>query len=473
MSTAIVVGSGPNGLAAALTLAEKGVDVTVLEACADIGGGTRTSELTLQGVLHDDCSAVHPMTAASPFIQSQHLDKYGLRWCYPDIDMAHPFDDGHAAVLRTSINDTIEQFDDHDARNWKRLFAPLAIRFDELVTDVFRTPAHLPRHPGLLTRFASKAALPASMLARRWRSPHVQALFAGVAAHAFTPLTRPMTSAVGLMIISAGHRYGWPVAQGGSRAISDAMAARLAQLGGKIETDVVVTSLLDLPHTDLVLLDLAPRAVATIAGAEIPRRVRRAYQHYRHGPAAYKLDIAIEGDIPWTNPACRRAGTVHLGGTLAEIAAAEHDIAQGIMPRRPFVLVGQQYLADPTRSAGDMNPIWTYAHVPHGYRADVTKAVISQIERFAPGFGQQVRAIHVRNPSGLERHNANYIGGDILTGQNDPLQVIARPRPALDPYATGIPGVFICSAATPPGTGVHGMCGYNAAESALRYLKRL
>jgi phytoene dehydrogenase-like protein len=318
-----------------------------------------------------------------------------------------------------------------------------------------------------------KAALPARVLARRWRSPHVQALFAGVAAHASTPLTRPMTSAVGLMIISAGHRYGWPVAQGGSRAISSAMAARLAELGGKIETDVVVTSLLDLPRTDLVLLDLTPRAVASIAGTEIPRRLRRAYQHYRHGPAAYKLDIVIEGDIPWTNPECRRAGTVHLGGTLPEIAAAEGDIAQGVMPRRPFVLVGQQYLVDPTRSAGDMNPIWTYAHVPHGHRADVRQAVISQIERFASGFGQQVRAIDVRDPGALERHNANYIGGDILTGQNDPLQVIARPRPTLDPYATGIPGVFICSAATPPGTGVHGMCGYNAAQSALRYLERL
>jgi phytoene dehydrogenase-like protein len=473
MSTAIIVGSGPNGLAAALTLGERGVDVTVLEACADIGGGTRTSELTLEGLMHDDCSAVHAMTAASPFIQSMRLDDYGLRWCYPDIDLAHPFDDGHAATLRTSIDDTIEQFDDHDARIWKRLFAPLATRFDQLVTDVFRPLPHLPRHPGLLMRFGSEAALPANVLARRWRNPHVRALFAGVAAHAFTSLTRPMTSAVGLMIISAGHRYGWPVAQGGSRAISDAMAAKLAELGGKIETGVVVTSLRDLPRTDLVLLDLTPRAVATIAGAEMPRRVRRAYQRYRHGPAAYKLDIAIEGDIGWINPECRRAGTVHLGGTIAEIAAAERDIAHGVMPRRPFVLVGQQYLADPTRSAGEMNPIWAYAHVPHGYRADATGAVISQIERFATGFGRQVRAVHVRDPSALEHHNANYIGGDILTGQNDPLQVIARPRLALDPYATGIAGVFICSAATPPGAGVHGMCGHNAAESALRYLERL
>jgi phytoene dehydrogenase-like protein len=472
MSTAIVVGSGPNGLAAALTLAEKGVDVTVLEACADIGGGTRTSELTIPGLLHDDCSAVHPMAAASPFIQSQHLDDYGLNWCYPDIDLAHPFDDGRAAFLRTSIDDTIEQFDDRDARAWKRLFGSLAAHFDDLITDLFRPLVHVPRHPGTLTRFARHAVLPASMLVRRWRSPLARALFAGVAAHTFTPLTQPMTSAVGLMIISAGHRYGWPVAAGGSRSISDAMAARLIELGGKVATEVAVASLRDLPRTDVVLLDLAPHAVVRIADAELPRHVRRAYLHYRHGSAAYKLDIALDGDIPWTNPECRRAGTVHLGGTFAEIASAESDIAHDVMPLRPFVLVAQQYLADPTRTAGGRNPIWVYAHVPHRHRADVTATLLDQIERFAPGFGQQVRAVHVRKPDGLEFHNANYVGGDILTGRNDPLQVVARPRFALDPYRTGIPGVFICSAATPPGPGVHGMCGYHAAQSALRYLQR-
>jgi phytoene dehydrogenase-like protein len=472
MSTAIVVGSGPNGLAAALTLAEHGVDVTVLEAREAIGGGTRTSELTLPGLLHDDCSAVHPMTAASPFIQSQQLENYGLRWRYPEIDMAHPFDDGSAATLETSVVATATQFDGHDARAWRRLFAPLARRFDQLADDLFKPIVHIPRHPVALAGLGPKALLPASVLARVWRSEQARALFGGVAAHIYYPLTRPATSAVGLMITAAGHRYGWPVAEGGSRAITDAMAKRLGELNAKIETGVAVESLAGLPATDLVVFDLAPRAVAAIAGDRLPARVRRAYQRYRHGPGAYKLDIAVDGDVPWINAACRRAGTVHAAGTLGEIIAAERDIARGVMPVRPFVLVGQQYLADPSRSSGGKNPIWAYAHVPHGYTGDATDVVLNQIERFAPGFKDQVLAVHVRAPADLERYNPNYVGGDILTGRNDPVQVLLRPRVCPDPYQTGIPGVFICSAATPPGTGVHGMCGLNAARSALRYLRR-
>ncbi|MBV8930596.1 MAG: NAD(P)/FAD-dependent oxidoreductase [Mycobacteriaceae bacterium] len=473
MSTAIVVGSGPNGLAAALTLAEKGVDVTVLEACARIGGGTRTSELTLPGLLHDDCSAVHPMTAGSPFIQSQRLENYGLRWRYPEIDMAHPFDDGSAATLETSIDATAEQFDEHDARAWGRLFGPVAARFDQLRDDLFRPIMHIPKHPVALARFGAHAMLPATVLARTWRTEHARALFGGVAAHIYYPLTAPASSAVGVMITAAGHRYGWPVAEGGSRAISDAMATRLGEFKAKIETGVTVAALDELPAVDVVLFDLAPRAVAAIAGDRLSARVRRAYQRYRHGPAAYKLDIAIDGDIPWVNRACRRAGTVHLGGTFADIVAAERDVANGVMPQRPFVLVGQQYLADPTRSSGSQNPIWAYAHVPHAYSGDATSAVLDQIERFAPGFRGQVLKIHVRGPAEMHRYNANYVGGDILTGRNDPVQVLLRPHVSRDPYRTGIPGVFICSAATPPGTGVHGMCGFNAAQSALHHLERL
>jgi phytoene dehydrogenase-like protein len=472
MSTAIVVGSGPNGLAAALTMVENGVDVTVLEADARIGGGTRSSELTLPGLLHDDCSAVHVMAAASPFIQSQQLENYGLRWRYPDIDMAHPLDDGSAATLHTSVDTTAEQFDSHDSRAWRRLFAPLAQRFDQLRDDLFRPIVHIPKHPVALAGFGTRALLPATVLARMWRSEQARALFGGVAAHIYYPLTRPATSAVGLMIIAAGHRYGWPVAEGGSRAIADAMAKRLGELNAKIETGITVESLTDLPAADVVVFDLAPRAVAAIAGDKLPARARRAYQRYRHGPGAYKLDIALDGDIPWTNPACRRAGTVHVSGTFDEIVAAERDIAKSVMPRRPFVLVGQQYLADPSRSAGGKNPIWAYAHVPNGYTGNATDAVLNQIERFAPGFKDRVLAMHVRGPAELESYNANYIGGDILTGRNDPIQVLLRPQVRPDPYKTGIPGMFICSAATPPGTGVHGMCGHNAAQSALRYLRR-
>ncbi|HZA09797.1 NAD(P)/FAD-dependent oxidoreductase [Mycobacterium sp.] len=472
MSTAIIVGSGPNGLAAAITLAENGVEVTVLEAKPTIGGGTRTSELTLPGLLHDDCSAVHPMTAASPFIQSQRLENYGLRWRYPEIDMAHPFDDGNAATLHTSIDATANQFPDHDARAWRKVFAPLAQRFDRLRDDVFRPIVHFPEHPFALAGLGIQSMLPATVLARRWRTAQARALFGGVAAHIYYPLSRPATSAVGLMITAAGHRYGWPVAEGGSRSVSDAMAKRLAELEANIETGVTVESLSDLA-ADVVMLDLAPRAVAGIAGDKLPARVRRAYRRYRHGPGAYKLDIALDGDIPWRNPACRRAGTVHVGGTFEEIVAAERDIANGVMPRRPFVLVGQQYLADPTRSSAGRNPVWAYAHVPHGYTGDATEATLAQIERFAPGFKERVLAVHVRTPADLAAYNPNYIGGDILTGRNDPLQVLLRPRVSTDPYRTAIPGTYICSAATPPGTGVHGMCGHNAALSALRYLQRI
>lgn len=472
MSTATVVGSGPNGLAAAITLAEQGVQVTVLEAADTLGGGTRTSELTLPGLLHDDCSAIHTMTAASPFIQSQALSDHGLRWRYPEIDMAHPFDDGSAAILHTSITDTAAQFDPHDQRAWQRLFFPLSTRFDKLRDDVFRPIAHLPKHPLALSAFGIQALLPATILARKWRSEHARALFTGVAAHVYYPLTRPASSSVGLMITAAGHRYGWPVAEGGSASISAAMLKRLTELGARTATGVTVRSLAQLPPADVVIFDLAPRAVADIAGDALPGRVRRAYRRYRHGAAAFKLDIALDGDIPWTNEACRRAGTVHVAGTVAEIVKAEHDVARGAMPKRPFVLVCQQYLADPTRSAGGRNPIWTYAHVPHGYPGDATEAILDQIERFAPGFRRQIVKIHVRGPAALSDYNPNYIGGDIATGQNDPLQILIRPRPAIDPYSIGIPGMYICSAATPPGVGAHGMCGYNAAHSALRHLRR-
>ncbi|RIT97635.1 phytoene desaturase family protein [Mycobacteroides abscessus] len=473
MSTAVVVGSGPNGLAAAVTLAENGVDVTVLEAADVLGGGTRTSELTLPGLLHDDCSAIHTMTAASPFIQTQPLADYGLRWRYPELDMAHPFDDGSAATLHTSIADTTAQFDRHDARAWQGVFGPLSRRFDRLREDVFRPIVHLPRHPIALATFGVQALLPATALARVWRSEHARALFMGVAAHVYYPLTRPASSSVGLMITAAGHRYGWPVAEGGSASIARALTARLADLGGKTETGVFVTSLKQLPVADVVLFDLAPRAVAGIAADALPGRVRRAYLRYRHGAAAFKIDIALDGDVPWTNEDCRRAGTVHVAGSTAEIVAAERDVALGRMPARPFVLVCQQYLADPSRSADGRNPIWAYAHVPHGYGGDATDAILSQIERFAPGVRSRVLDVHKRGPVALANHNANYIGGDIATGRNDPKQILIRPRLAVDPYSTGAPGMFICSAATPPGVGAHGMCGYNAAQSALRYLHHL
>ncbi|WP_200307714.1 phytoene desaturase family protein [Streptomyces adelaidensis] len=471
MSTAVVVGSGPNGLAAAVALAREGVEVTVLEAADTIGGGTRTSELT-PGLLHDHCSASHPMAVGSPFLSTLGLDHYGLRWCLPEIDCVHPLDSGDAGVLHRSVRETAQALGGPDGERWQRVFGPLAEGYDALAEDLMGPLARLPRHPLRLAAFGPAALLPVASVARLWRSETTRALFAGVAAHAFRPFHRPATAAVGLMIIAAGHRYGWPVAAGGSRAISDALAALLADLGGRIETGVRVRSSAQLPPADVVLFDLAPGAVADILGDRLPGRVARAYRRFRHGPGAFKVDFAVEGGVPWTDPAARRAGTVHLGGPYAEVAGTERMIQAGRMPERPFVLVGQQYLADPQRSKGDLHPVWTYAHVPHGYDGDATEAITGQIERFAPGFRERVIDMSVRSPAGFESYNPNYVGGDIVTGANTALQLVMRPRIALDPYSTGVPGVYICSAATPPGAGAHGMCGANAAASALRHLEK-
>jgi phytoene dehydrogenase-like protein len=466
MTGAIVVGSGPNGLAAAVTLARAGVAVTVLEAAERIGGGTRSSELTVPGLLHDDCSAFHPLGAASPFLRAQNLPAYGLRWRWPRIDLAHPLDGGRAAVLTRSLRTTVKRLGP-DGEAWRRLFQPLTDGFDALAEDLLRPIQHVPRHPIRLARFGGYALQPATLLARRWRTEEARALFAGVAAHIMHPLGRPLTSSVGLMLTAAGHAYGWPVAEGGSQSITNALAALLRELGGTIETGVPVTSLAELPRSDIVMLDVAPAAAAGIIGTRLPGRIARAYRRYRHRAGAVKLDLAVEGGIPWTNEECRLAGTVHVGGTLEEIAQAEREVAAGRMPQRPFVLVGQQYLADPGRSAGDLHPVWTYAHVPAGYDGDATEAIVAQIERFAPGVRARIRARSVRSTADLARYNPNYVGGDIGTGANDLRQLALRPRIAVDPYRTGVDGVYLCSAATPPGAGVHGMCGLHAARAAL------
>jgi phytoene dehydrogenase-like protein len=469
VSEAIVVGSGPNGLVCAAWLARAGMQVTVLEARERIGGGTTTSELTLPGLLHDDCSAVHAMAVGAPSLNELSLERHGLEWCWPEVDLAHPLDGGEAGVMLRSLADTRAGLG-ADGSAWERVFGSSARGFAALSEDIMRPILHVPRHPLALARFGIGAALPATAIARSFRNEEAKALWGGCAAHASTPLSRPMSASIGVALICAGHRYGWPVARGGSGAISGALAAVIREHGGRIETGRRVSSLAELPRADAVVLDLAPGAVLEIAGERLPARVASAYRRYRHGPGAFKVDLAVEGGVPWTNAATRRAGTVHAAGSFAEIVAGERAIDRGRMPERPFVLVCQQSLADPTRARDGVHPVWAYAHVPRGYTGDATEALLDQIERFAPGLRERILARAVRSTGQIERDNANYIGGDILTGANTPLQTVIRPRLALDPYATRIPGVYVCSAATPPGAGAHGMNGYNAAKSVLRSL---
>ena len=470
MSEAIVVGSGPNGLTCAAWLARAGVKVTVLEAREKLGGGTGSSELTLPGLVHDDCSAVHVMAVGAPSLNELHLESHGLQWRWSEVDLAHPLDGGSAGVMVHSIAETSAGLG-ADGRTWQRVFGSPSRGFEELSEDIMQPILHVPRHPLRLLRFGLPAATPATLLARKFKTEEARALWGGCAAHTFSPLSAPMSSSVGMALICAGHKYGWPVARGGSRAISDALAAVIREHGGRLETGRRVSSLAELPKADAVVLDLAPGAVAELAGERLPARVARAYRRYRHGPGAFKVDLAVAGGVPWTNEAARRAGTVHASGSFAEIVAAERLVNRGRMPERPFVIVCQQSLADPTRAKDDVHPVWAYAHVPSGYTGDASEALLEQIERFAPGLRERILAKAVRSTGEIERDNANFLGGDIITGTNTPWQTVIRPRLALDPYSTGIPGVFICSAATPPGAGAHGMNGYNAARSVLRGLE--
>ncbi|OFB40162.1 FAD-dependent oxidoreductase [Mycolicibacterium sp. (ex Dasyatis americana)] len=460
MSTATVVGSGPNGLAAALTLARAGITVTVLEAADQIGGGTRSSEALLPGLLHDHCSAIHPMAVGSPL-----LADLGIQWRWPELDCVHPLDDGTAGVLHRSVEDTAAGLG-IDGSRWRTLFSGPAADFDALSQDIMGPLLRMPRHPLALARFGAPTVLPATALARVFRSEAAKALFGGVAAHAFRPLHLPMTSAIGLGILTAGHRHGWAVAAGGSGAIATAMAAELTRLGGSIETGVRVSAANQLPPSEITMFDLAPEAVAQILGDRLPRRVSRAYRNFRRGPGAFKVDFAVQGGVPWRNPDAHRAGTVHLGGSFGEVVSTERAIHAGRLPDRPFVLVGQQYLADPQRSVGDVHPVWSYAHVPNGYTGNATEAIIAQIERFAPGFRDRILDHTTRSTVAMADYNANYAGGDIMTGAKDIRQLTFGPRITLSPYSTGLPGHYICSAATPPGPGAHGMCGYHAARSA-------
>jgi phytoene dehydrogenase-like protein len=467
MADVIVIGSGPNGLAAALTLARAGANVTVLEATEEIGGGTRTVQPFGDGILVDHCAAIHPMAVQSPALAG--LGEHGLSWAWPEIDAAHPLDDGHAALLHRSVDATAAGLG-RDSHRWKLLFGAPSRAYGKLADDILGPVVHIPRHPLLMGRFGTPTVLPAALLARFFRTEQARALFLGTTAHAMRPLTEVVSSAIGIGILTAGHHDGWPVAVGGTQAITTALAAALVDLGGKIETGVPITSLTQLPHTDAVLLNLSPHAALDLYGDRLPAGTRRSYRRYRHGPAAYKVDFAVEGGVPWRDPEVGRAGTVHLSGGAAEIVANEKSVATGRLPERPFVLLGQQYLADPSRSRGNVHPVYSYAHVPAGYAGDATEAVIAQIERFAPGFRERILDQHVTSPAQFTAGNANYVSGDILTGSKTPGALLLGPRPGRNPYRTGVPGVYLCSAAAPPGPGAHGMVGYRAAQLAIRDL---
>lgn len=470
MTTAIVVGSGPNGLAAATVLAREGVEVTVIEGAPQLGGGARSVEPRLEGLVQDHCAAVHPMAPGSAFFRSLDLEAMGVRWAYSPIDAAHPLDDGDAALLYTSVEQTAELLGS-DGRRWAAAFGPSARDFDTLSESIMAPMLRVPRHPLTLARMGLVAGPPPAVVGRLFRTERARALFTGVAAHALQPLTLPLVTGIGAGIIIAGHAVGWPVIEGGTGRFTDAHIAMLRGMGVRFETGRTVSQLAELPQTDIVLLDVHPHTAATILAGDQSARLSRAYRRFRPGPAAFKVDFAVHMGVPWRDARVSDAGTVHLGGNAAEMIAAERATAAGRLAERPFVLVGQQAAADPSRARGEIVPIYSYAHVPNGYAGDATELIIRQIERFAPGFRDRIVAQDVRTPADSERENPNFVGGDILTGAKSPMQFLFGPRIDAKPYDTGVPGVYLCSAATPPGPGIHGMGGYNAARRALHRLQ--
>jgi phytoene dehydrogenase-like protein len=471
--TAVVVGAGPNGLVAAITLARAGWDVTVFEAAAVPGGGTRTEQLTLPGVLHDVCSAIHPLAVGSPAFREiaasdTPLEAHGLEWIQPEVPVAHPLDGGRVALLHRSVDDTGAGLG-ADARAYRRLFSPFVeAGFD--LTDALLSPLSIPpKHPITLARYGAVGILPAHTVARRgFDTDEARALFAGLAGHSILSLKAPVTAGYGLMLGVLAHLVGWPLARGGSQQIANALVAVLEGLGGRVECDHRVESFRELPRVDAVLLDLTPRQVLAIAGDIVPDRYRRALVGYRYGAGVFKLDWVLDGPIPWVNGDCARAATVHLGGTLAEITTAEAEVQAGRHPERPYVLLSQPSLFDATRAPDGTQAVWAYCHVPNGSTVDMTDRIESQVERFAPGFRDRVLARHAMNTEAIEAHGANYIGGDINGGIADFRQFVRRPTLGLHPWKTPIAGVYLCSSSTPPGGGVHGMCGWHAAQEVMR-----
>ncbi|WP_343305471.1 NAD(P)/FAD-dependent oxidoreductase [Chitinophaga niabensis] len=463
---AIVVGAGPNGLAAAITLQQAGLAVLLIEAKSTIGGGLRSKELTLPGFVHDVCSAIHPMALSSPFFSALPLKDHGLQFIHSPVDAAHPFDDGTAAVLKHSIEDTARLLGE-DAQSYKQLISPL-VKDWPLIADDALGPLHFPKHPFAMARFGLKALTSATYLAQRFKTQKARGLWAGMAAHAIQPLTNTSTSAIALALMIAGHRQGWPIPKGGAQSIANALASYFLSIGGRIEVDQYIRSLDQLPSSHTILFDVTPKQLLQIAGHRFSSIYKWQLEKYRYGMGVFKIDWALDQPIPFTAPECREAGTVHLGSTLEEIRLSEQQSSNGQHAEKPFVLLAQQSRFDTSRAPSGKQVAWAYCHVPNGSTKDMTSIIENQVERYAPGFRDTILSKHVMNTADMEAYNANYIGGDINGGIMDLAQLFTRPALRSSPYRTSAKGLYICSSSTPPGGGVHGMCGYHAAKRALK-----
>jgi phytoene dehydrogenase-like protein len=463
---AVVVGSGPNGLAAAIYLQQQGLSVLLLEGKSEIGGGLRSAELTLPGFIHDICSAIHPLAVGSPFFQQLPLANHGLEYIYPEIAAAHPLDDGTAVVLKKSLSETAELMGEDQAA-YLKLMQPIVKSWPAIASDVLG-PLHFPEHPLQMAKFGLSALTSATHISKRFKTGEAKALIAGMAAHSMQPLTNLTTSAIALVLLANGHLKGWPIPKGGSSKIAEALAAYFVSIGGKIETNFYVKSLSQLPLAHAVLFDVSPKQLLQIAGHKFSSIYKWQLERYRYGMGVFKIDWALDAQIPFKAEACTKAGTLHIGNSMQEIVASEQQVWSGSNPDKPFVLLAQQSVFDPSRAPEGKHTGWAYCHVPNGSTADMTQAVENQVERFAPGFKELILARHTMNPAQMEEYNPNYIGGDINGGVIDIGQLFTRPALRWSPNKTSAKGIYLCSASTPPGGGVHGMCGYNAAKKVLK-----
>lgn len=464
---AIIIGSGPNGLAAGIRLAQKGLTVKIFEKEDTIGGGTRTMELTQPDFHHDICSAIHPLAKASPFLKSLPLEEYGLEWIQPEVPVAHPLDDQPAGALFRSLDKTVAHLG-KDGEAYRRWITPFMDSWDDLLTDILAPFSPIPNNPILMARFGLKALRSAKGFAKRYQTSKARALFAGLAAHGIMPFDKMATAAIGLVLGTAAHTVGWPYPRGGSHQITKAMADYFESLGGKIETSAEITSVDALPASKTILFNNTPQQILSIAGKKLPQSYAKKLEHFEYGQGVFKLDFALSDPIPWKDEVCRKAGTVHVGGTLEEIALSEKESATGRHPEKPYVLVAQQSLGDDSRAPNSQHTGWAYCHVPNGSTKDMTEPILNQIERFAPGFRDCIIDTHKMNAKAMQMYNPNYIGGDINGGRADITQLFTRPAGLFDPYHIPKTNMYIASSSTPPGGGVHGMCGFHAAESVLR-----